>query len=284
MRTDAGIWQCGRYQLPLRQRTLIMGILNVTPDSFSDGGQYDHPQRAVACGVCMAAEGADIIDVGGESTRPGAEPVSEAEEKRRILPVIRTLRKKVNIPISIDTYKSGIAREAIAAGADIINDISGLTFDAQMASLAAETGVGLVIMHIKGTPRDMQKNPHYEDVMAEMIAYLKRQRDYAISAGVRKEQLAVDPGIGFGKRLQDNFTILAELTRLQALALPILIGPSRKSFIGQTLDLPPTQRLEGTAAAVTASILHGADIIRVHDVKEMKRVALIADAINRNKN
>ncbi len=283
MNSDVSIWKCGRFRLPLYERTLLMGILNVTPDSFSDGGRYETVERAVEHGLHMAAEGADIIDVGGESTRPGAEPVSEEEEKRRVLPVIQQLRQKVDIPISVDTYKSSIAKEAIAAGADIINDISGLTFDPQMAALAAETGAGVVIMHIKGTPRDMQKNPYYDDVMAEIATYLKNQIRYALSQGVNREQIVIDPGIGFGKRLEDNFTILAQLQTLQSLKQPILVGPSRKSFIGLTLNVPPDQRVEGTAAAVTAAILHGAAVVRIHDVKEMKRVATIADAIQRIK-
>ncbi len=270
-------WQCGDTKLPL-QRTLIMGILNVTPDSFSDGGRFAEVQQAVEHGLSLAAEGADIIDIGGESTRPGAWPVSETEELERILPVIEQLHRQTDIPLSVDTYKSSVAQQALAKGACVINDISGLTFDPHMAGLAAASGAGVVIMHIKGTPRDMQKDPHYDDVVAEITEFLLQQREQALRAGVAPAQIVVDPGIGFGKRLQDNFTILAELSRIRT-GSPLLVGPSRKSFIGNTLQLPVEERLEGTLSAVTAAILHGAAIVRVHDVQGVKRAAIIADAI-----
>lgn len=283
MTTKSYIWRCGDSRLELGARTLIMGILNVTPDSFSDGGQYLGFENAIEHAAQMATDGADIIDVGGESTRPGADPISDEEEIQRVIPVVRALRERLSIPVSIDTYKSVVALQAIDAGASIINDISGLTFDSAMTKVVAERGAGIIIMHIKGTPRNMQKNPHYDDVMGEISLFLKRQIELAETAGVAREQMVIDPGIGFGKRLEDNFTILRELNRLQELALPILVGPSRKSFIGQTLNLPPDERLEGTAAAVTASILGGAHIVRLHDVKQMKRVTTIADAIKNNK-
>jgi dihydropteroate synthase len=270
-------WQCGSHRLPL-DRTLIMGILNVTPDSFSDGGHYATVADAVTRALAMIAEGADIIDVGGESTRPGALPVSAAEEERRILPVIEELCRQTHVPLSVDTYKSGLAERALRVGACIINDISGLV-DTRMAEVARDNGAGVVIMHIKGTPRDMQKDPHYEDVIREVQEFLQRQKESALRSGIKAESIVIDPGIGFGKRLDDNFTILRELDRFQQIGCPILVGPSRKSFIGTTLGLPVEQRLEGTAAAVAAAILHGADIVRVHDVQAMQRVATMCDRI-----
>jgi dihydropteroate synthase len=284
MTGDRFIWRCRERRVECGERTLIMGIVNVTPDSFSDGGQFFETEAAVSHALELAVAGADLIDVGGESTRPGAERVSPEEEQRRVVPIIRRLRELCAIPISIDTYKSAVAHEALHAGADIINDISGLTFDPEMAGLAAQTGAGLVLMHIQGTPTDMQLNPHYQDVMEEILRFLQQQLRFAAEKGVKPEQIVVDPGIGFGKRLDDNFTILRRLRMLQACGVPILVGPSRKSFIGQTLDAPANDRLEGTSAAVTAAILNGANIVRVHDVKEMKRVARIADAIKYNQN
>ena len=276
---DLAFWHCRGRTLELGRRTLIMGILNVTPDSFSDGGRYLAVDDALRAAERLLNEGADILDIGGESTRPGADPVGEEQERRRVVPIIDGLRRRFDAFISIDTYKASVAESAIAAGADIINDISGLGFDPLMAELAARTGAGVVIMHILGTPRDMQKNPHYDDVTGEIRDFLAGRVALAEAAGVQRTQIVIDPGIGFGKRLEDNFTILRELGRLAELGLPILAGPSRKSFIGQTLNLPVDERVEGTAAAVTAAILHGAHIVRVHDVQAMKRVARIADAI-----
>lgn len=284
MTGDRYIWHCRDRRIECGARTLIMGIINVTPDSFSDGGRFFETEAAVRHALELAAAGADLIDIGGESTRPGAARVSPEEEQRRVVPIIRRLRELCAIPISIDTYKAAVAHEALHAGADIINDISGLTFDADMAGLAAHSGAGLVLMHIQGTPADMQHNPHYQNVMAEILAFLQQQIRFAVESGVKPEQIVVDPGIGFGKRLQDNLTILGQLQMLQACGAPILIGPSRKSFIGQILEAPTNDRLEGTSAAVTAAILNGASIVRVHDVKEMKRVARIADAIKYNPN
>lgn len=262
-----------------RSPTMIMGILNVTPDSFSDGGAYLDPEKAVAHALEMEAEGAHIIDIGGESTRPGAEPVSVEKELARVLPVIESLAGQSQVLISIDTYKAPVAERALEAGAHLVNDISGLRFDAQMAALVARSGVPVVIMHIKGTPRDMQHNPTYENLMQEMIAYFQERVEFSRSEGIKYEQIILDPGIGFGKRVGDNFVILHRLEELVGLGFPVLVGPSRKSFIGQTLDLPVHQRLEGTAAAVTAAILKGARIVRVHDVQAMKRVAIISDHI-----
>ena len=259
--------------------TLIMGILNVTPDSFSDGGMYCDATRAIDFALQMAEEGADIIDVGGESTRPGAKTVELQKECDRILPVIEGIRTKSDILISIDTYKSEVARQSIATGAGMVNDISGMTFDPNMVDVIKDSGLPVVIMHIKGTPKNMQKNPYYKDVMQELTEYFEERKKFARAKGILDQQIILDPGIGFGKRLQDNFQLLRELKKIVDLGFPVLIGPSRKSFIGLTLDLPVDQRLEGTAAAVTTGILKGARIVRVHDVKEMKRVALITDSI-----
>lgn len=277
-------WRCRDKVLELGQATQVMGILNVTPDSFSDGGRHYSLDDALRRALEMRDEGADIIDIGGESTRPGSQPVPLDEELRRVVPVIERLRGQMTIPISVDTYKAKVAESALRAGADLVNDISGLRFDSNMASVIARFRAGVVLMHIKGTPRDMQKNPHYDDLMAEIIGYLKQSKQLAMDAGITPEQIVIDPGIGFGKRLQDNFQILRELSKLARLRCPILVGPSRKSFIGLTLGLPAEERLEGTAAAVAACVFNGASIVRVHDVKEMKRVVTIADAIVRKGN
>ena len=259
--------------------TLIMGILNVTPDSFSDGGMYYNATQAVEFALQMEEEGADIIDVGGESTRPGAKTVELQKECDRILSVIEGIRTKSDILISIDTYKSEVARQSIATGAGMVNDISGMTFDPNMVDVIKDSGLPVVIMHIKGTPENMQKNPYYEDLMQELTEYFEERKKFARAKGILDQQIILDPGIGFGKRLQDNFQLLRELKRIVDIGFSVLIGPSKKSFIGLTLDLPVDQRLEGTAAAVTTGILKGARIVRVHDVKEMKRVALITDSI-----
>ncbi len=259
--------------------TLIMGILNVTPDSFSDGGMYYNATQAIEFALQMEEEGADIIDVGGESTRPGAKTVELQKECDRILPVIEGIRTKSDILISIDTYKSEVARQSIATGAGMVNDISGMTFDPNMVDVIKDSGLPVVIMHIKGTPKNMQKNPYYEDLMQELTEYFEERKKFARAKGILDQQIILDPGIGFGKRLQDNFQLLRELKKIVDMGFPVLIGPSKKSFIGLTLDLPIDQRLEGTAAAVTTGILKGARIVRVHDVKEMKRVVLITDSI-----
>lgn len=261
----------------LSARTYLMGVLNVTPDSFSDGGKFFDLEQAVAHGCEMVRQGADFIDVGGESTRPGSDPVSEVEERRRVVPVIERLVKETTVPISIDTYKAGVADAALSAGATIVNDISGLTFDPELLKAAVRHGATVVIMHIKGTPRTMQQNPVYADVVAEISEFLRRQAKKAMEAGI--EQIIIDPGIGFGKNLEHNLELITRLSEFKSLGYPLLVGPSRKSFIGKLLDLPVDQRMEGTAAALTACILNGANIARVHDVKEMKRVATIADAV-----
>ncbi len=273
------LWQCGDQTLDLSTRTFIMGVLNTTPDSFSDGGRYNSIDSAVERAVQMQQEGADIIDIGGESTRPGAEPLSADEELDRVLPVIKKCRALLNIPISIDTYKAKVAEVALQAGAVIVNDISGCRFDPQMPEIVQKYNAGLVIMHIKGEPRNMQVNPHYDDLISEIRNFFQKSIKLAQAAGVTEEQIVLDPGIGFGKRLKDNFQIIRELRIFSRLERPILVGPSRKSFIGRVLDLPPEDRLEGTLASVAASILNGAHIVRVHDIKETIRAAVIADAI-----
>ena len=259
--------------------TLIMGILNVTTDSFSDGGLFFDRGIAINHALEMEAAGADIIDIGGESTRPGAEPVLLEDELNRVIPVIEAIRSASDVCVSIDTYKADVAEKAIKAGANIVNDISGLQFDASMVDVVKNNNVPVVIMHIKGTPREMQKDPHYDDLMQEVVAYFQERVEFCRQHGIKKENIILDPGIGFGKRSQDNFELLRELKQIADLGYPVLSGPSRKSFIGLTLDLPVEERVEGTAAAVTASILNGAKIVRVHDVQEMKRVVTIADNI-----
>jgi dihydropteroate synthase len=267
----------GGIEFNFRSRSHIMGILNVTPDSFSDGGQFFEPAAAIAHGIRLVEQGADMLDIGGESTRPGSEPVSAAEETRRVVPVIEKLREKVSVPLSIDTWKSEVADAALRAGATIVNDISGMTMDGGMLDVVARHGATAVVMHMKGTPRTMQQAPHYENVLTEVFDFLMGRVQEAHLSGVA--HLIVDPGIGFGKQLDHNLQLMKGLNTFVRLGCPLLVGPSRKSFIGTLLDLPVDERLEGTAAAVTACILRGANIIRVHDVKEMKRVAIVADAL-----
>ncbi|NWF75408.1 MAG: dihydropteroate synthase [Nitrospirae bacterium] len=268
------------YSFDFSQKTYIMGILNVTPDSFSDGGQFFDKSSAIKRALQMVKEGADIIDIGGESTRPGSDPVPLEEELQRTIPLIEVLIKESNIPISIDTYKSEVAKRALDAGASMVNDISGLRFDPLMKSVVAQYKVPVVIMHIKGKPKDMQKDTVYEDLLSEIITYLKNSIDIAIKAGISEDKIIIDPGIGFGKTFEHNLEIIHNLQEFTVLKKPILIGPSRKAFIGKILgDAPPGERLEGTAAAVAISIMNGANIIRVHDVKEMARVAKMSDAI-----
>ena len=256
-----------------------MGVLNVTPDSFSDGGKFYEPEKAVRHGLEMIGEGADFIDVGGESTRPGSESVSVDEEVRRVVPVIERLARETDIPISIDTYKSAVAERALDAGAVMVNDISGLHFDPQLADVVSKHGASLVLMHIRGEPKTMQQNPEYENVVEEIGAYLQEGIRLAENKGI--EQIIVDPGLGFGKNLSHNVEIIRKLSEFQRFDYPVLVGPSRKSFIGMILDVPVEERLEGTAAAVAVSIMNGANIVRVHDVKLMKRVVKVVDAIVR---
>lgn len=259
-----------------------MGILNVTPDSFSDGGLYCDKNKAIAHALRMQDEGADMIDIGGESTRPGAETVSINEEIKRVAPVIKELAKRIKIPVSIDTYKSAVAEAALSAGASIVNDISGLRFDPRMASVVARNKVPVVIMHIKGTPKNMQKNPIYTALIPEIMDYLREGIEIARNAGIADDRIIIDPGLGFGKTIEHNLEIIKRLHEFTGFEKPILLGPSRKSFISKMLgDLPITERLEGTTSAVAIGIFNGANIIRVHDVKAMVRVAKIADGIKR---
>ena len=259
--------------------TLIMGILNMTPDSFSDGGQFKSHNKAIDHALKMVEEGANIIDIGGESTRPGAEAVQLEEELSRTIPIIEAIRLKSDCLISIDTYKSKVATAALAAGADMVNDISGLTFDHNMASLVAERNVPVIIMHIKGKPGDMQKNPNYDNLIKEIKAFFEVQIAIAKKAGINSGNIILDPGIGFGKRLEDNFEIIRELGQISTMGYPVLLGPSRKSFIGFTLDLPIEERIEGTLASITAGVINGARIVRVHDIRATRRTLTITEKI-----
>ena len=259
--------------------TLIMGILNMTPDSFSDGGQFKSHNKAIDHALKMVEEGANIIDIGGESTRPGAEAVQLEEELSRTIPIIEAIRLKSDCLISIDTYKSKVAMAALAAGADMVNDISGLTFDHNMASLVAERNVPVIIMHIKGKPGDMQKNPNYDNLIKEIKAFFEVQIAIAKKAGIDSGNIILDPGIGFGKRLEDNFEIIRELGQISTMGYPVLLGPSRKSFIGFTLDLPIEERIEGTLASITAGVINGARIVRVHDIRATRRTLTITEKI-----
>ena len=265
--------------LDFARRTLIMAIVNVTPDSFFDGGRRLDPDKAIADAMAMAASGADVIDIGGESTRPGARVVSEEEELARVLPVVRGLRRESYVPVSIDTYKSKVARAALDAGADIVNDISALRFDPAMASLVAAEKVPVVLMHMQGTPRSMQQEPHYGDVVREVRDFLAAQLYEAMDAGIAPDTIILDPGIGFGKTIAHNLELLRGLPVLAALGQPLLVGASRKAFIGKILNLAPDERLEGSLAAAVAAALAGANILRVHDVAETCHAARIADAI-----
>ena len=265
--------------LDFARRTLIMGIVNVTPDSFFDGGRRLDPDKAIADAMAMVASGADIIDIGGESTRPGARPVSEEEELARVLPVVRGLRRESHVPVSIDTYKSKVARAALDAGADIVNDISALRFDPAMMALVAAEKIPVVLMHMQGTPRTMQQEPHYGDVVREVRDFLAAQLYEAMDAGIAPDTIILDPGIGFGKTIAHNLELLRGLPVLAALGQPLLVGASRKAFIGKILNLAPDERLEGSLAAAVAAALAGANILRVHDVAETCHATRIADAI-----
>ena len=263
----------------LGRRTWIMGILNITPDSFSDGGLYFEKDKAIKHGLRMISDGADIIDIGGESTRPGSDPVPAEEEIRRIIPVIKGLRKRTKSLISVDTSKSEVALAAIAEGADIINDISALRNDPKMISVVAQSGVPVILMHMKGTPKTMQNDPRYENVLLEIKSFLEKKIKQAIANGIEREKIIIDPGIGFGKRFEDNLTLIRNLNEFTTLDQPILVGISRKSFIGKILDLPPGEREEGTLASAIISVIQGAHILRVHEVAPVKRAILVAETI-----
>jgi len=281
-----------RFRLQLRsralilgERTLIMGVLNVTPDSFSDGGAYLDTEAAIARALQLEQDGADILDVGGESTRPGATPVSVDAEHRRVLPVIEGLRGKLRIPISVDTRRAAVAEAALAAGAEIVNDVSGLRSDPRLAEVARRARAALILMHMRGTPRTMQRKPFAREILRDVTSGLRNSMALARRSGIAKSRLVLDPGIGFGKSHEQNFDILARLPELARLGCPIVIGTSRKAFLGKAVakpgepPSPPEDRLLGTAATVTASILGGAHIVRVHDVAEMARVARVADRL-----
>ena len=265
--------------LDFTRRTLIMGMLNVTPDSFYEGSRRLAPTQAIAAGAAMAENGADIIDVGGESSRPGAQAVPEDEELARVLPVIQGLRRAIAVPISIDTYKANTARAALDAGADVVNDISALRFDARMISMVAAEKVPVVLMHMQGTPRTMQREPQYQDVTREVRDFLAAQLYEAMDGGIPPENIVLDPGIGFGKTIEHNLQLLRGLPALGALGHPLLVGVSRKAFIGKILSLESADRLEGSLAAAVAAALAGANIVRVHDVAETARAVRVADAI-----
>lgn len=273
------IWSfCGRT-MDLSRRPCIMGILNVTPDSFSDGSRHSTLEKALAAAERMVADGADIIDIGGESTRPDARPVDADEELGRVMPVIESLAGRISVPISIDTWKSRVAREALAAGAEIVNDISGMNFDPAMAGEVAATEAGVVLMHTRGKPAEMQRNTTYANLVGEVTLYLRECLELAVAAGIAAERVVLDPGIGFGKSVAGNLEIIRRLGEFTRLGRPLLVGPSRKSFIGNTLGRGVDERLYGTAAAVALCLANGARIFRVHDVREMRDVVDMAAAI-----
>jgi dihydropteroate synthase len=280
MSQDRYILKTARREIVLGERTLIMGVLNVTPDSFSDGNLYLDRQKAVERGLQMADEGADMIDIGGESTRPGSQSVATRREIARVVPVVESLAGKLSIPISVDTTKSTVARKTLAAGAEIINDISALSDDNKMTSVVREASAALILMHRRGKPENMQTgNLVYDDLMGEIIAYLRKALQKAVTAGIGRNQMVADPGIGFGKTYEDNCKIINKLEELKVLGLPVLAGTSRKAFIGKITGGEPVQRMEGTAATVAAAIMNGCHIVRVHDVAAMKKVAAMTDAI-----
>jgi dihydropteroate synthase len=273
-------WHCGNRVILLGERTLVMGILNVTPDSFSDGGNYSDSEQAVDRALEMAAQGANIIDIGGESTRPGANPVSLSEEIRRTVPVIEKIREQSDVLISIDTMKAETALKAMEAGADIINDVSAFEADTRMPEVAAETEAGVVLMHKKGTPQTMQDHPDYQDVVGEVCTYLKARLNWAAQFNIERSRMVIDPGIGFGKTLEHNLELLRGLSQLAQCGSPILVGASRKSFIGHLTGREnPEERLAGSLGAAAWAVLHGAHILRVHDVIDTCDVCRMLDKL-----
>ncbi len=273
-------WRCGSRELQIGSRTLLMGVINVTPDSFSDGGLNFNRDKAIAHARRLRDEGADILDIGGESSRPGAEPVPESEELGRVLPVIEALQD-LDIPISIDTYKAGVADAACRAGASIVNDITALAGDPDMARITAQHGAGLVLMHMRGTPASMQSMTQYQNLIEEIKAFLAEAVERAVRAGVRRESIAIDPGIGFGKTGEQNIEILSRIGCFRELGCPVLVGTSRKSFLGHITGQPVDRRIFATAASVACAVSRGADIVRIHDVSAMRDVVRVADAIGR---
>jgi dihydropteroate synthase len=284
LRRDAFVLKTPRRKITIAGRTLIMGIINMTPDSFSDGGRFKSINEAVDHGVRLEEEGADILDIGGESTRPGSARVSRKEEIKRVVPVIEKLSRRIRIPVSVDTMKAEVARVAMDSGSEIINDISAMRFDRKMLEVVAESQAPVILMHMRGTPRMMQEGDlRYRSLMGEIIRFLGERIEKAVAGGVTRENIIVDPGIGFGKKAEDNLRIIRHLRELKTLGRPILLGPSRKAFIGKATGVKiPAARIEGTAAAVTAAIMNGANILRVHDVRFMKRVSAMADALSRD--
>ena len=275
------IWRCGPHVIPLGRRTLVMGIVNATPDSFSDGGSYANVDDAVKHAIQMVADGAELVDVGGESTRPGSDVVAPEEEIHRVLPVIRRIVDELpDVPVSIDTRKPAVARAALEGGASIVNDVSAGA-DPAMFGVVGEADAGMVLMHMKGEPKTMQDDPSYYDVVAEVRGFLGDRVEAAVGAGIDLERLCIDPGIGFGKTLEHNLAILHDIRAFHHLGVPVLVGPSRKRFIGTLTDTDVDDRIEGTAGVVAWCAAEGVDIIRVHDVKEMTRVVRVVDAIAR---
>lgn len=272
----------GPQKISIESDPLVMGVLNVTPDSFSDGGAYATIELAVKHARQMQAQGADIIDIGAESSRPGAQPIAESEELRRLIPVVEAVREAVSLPISVDTTKAVVARMAIQAGAVIVNDISALQGDPLMAGLVAETGVAVVLMHMQGTPQTMQKSPRYGNVVEEVSVFLQQRAQDAITRGIRPSQIILDPGFGFGKLQEHNLHMLAEFEAFTKLGYPVLAGVSRKQFIGNLIRQPVHEREYGTAGAIAVAVLKGAHIIRVHDVRAMKDTATVVSAISRH--
>ena len=269
----------GRKTIDLGSRTHVMGILNATPDSFSDGGRFLEPPAALDHASAMAEEGADFIDVGAESTRPGSKAVPAKEQLKRLLPVLRAVKRRVNVPVSVDTTSATVAQAALREGADIVNDVSALAGDRRMAAVVARAGVPCILMHMKGRPRTMQRNPEYSDLMSEVVGFLATALERGEQAGIERRQMLVDPGIGFGKTAAHNLEILRRLAELRSLGAPVVAGPSRKRFIGAVSDAPPGERLEGTIAACVFAAANGANVLRVHDVKPVVKALKLADAI-----
>ena len=279
MLLPARAFKLGRKTVDLGSRTYVMGILNVTPDSFSDGGRFLEPPAALDHANAMAEEGADFIDVGAESTRPGSKAVPAKEQLKRLLPVLRAVKKRIRVPVSVDTTSATVAQAALREGADIVNDVSALAGDRRMPAVVARAGVPCILMHMKGRPRTMQQNPEYSDLMSEVVGFLAAGLKRGEEAGVERTQMLVDPGIGFGKTVAHNFEILRRLAELGSLGVPVVVGPSRKRFIGAVLNAPPEERLEGTIAACVLAAANGANVLRVHDVKPVVKALKLADAI-----
>ncbi|MDE2321678.1 MAG: dihydropteroate synthase [candidate division NC10 bacterium] len=274
-------FRCRDHLLNIQEKTWIVGVLNITPDSFSDGGRFLDRGAATDQAMRLVEEGADILELGGESTRPGAVPVPVDEELRRIIPALRDLRPKLTIPVAVDTYKPEVARVVLEEGADIINDVYGVRGEGRLAAVVAEKRAGLIIMHMHGAPQDMQIEPRYNDVVAEVLGFLADRVAFAEQMGVDPQSIVVDPGLGFGKRGRDNLTLLRRLTEFHRLGKPIMIGPSRKSLVGEVLNLPVEQRQHGTAACIAAAVLQGTTFVRVHDVRSCAHLVRMLDAIRR---